>query len=599
MPVKNTISVGNGARDYPNIGAAFGGTECANRVANDEYIIIEVYNDDGLSIIGGNTQLVAGTSINTVTLQPAYGHDYSATDFGSTALKYDPTLGAALETVSGFGILLSLANDAYLTVNNMQLKCADSNGRMVYTGDGNTVFNNCLIVDNGQGDGAAPQFNNCLIIRDANLTKPGLHLNFAFANQCTVVVPSDLTHTGDLIGLGGTSTVNECAAFGGGTAYSNVAQADSDYNAADDATGPGANALNSLVFADQFENTNSTTQDWRRKTGNDLDGAGLGGIDVGFTIPSAIPAPLPSITNIDTDNIITSDQTSVEINGTVLAGVTVVSLVSGSVESIQSIQGSPTSTQVLFNAVQGELPYGPVVAEVDDGASVGTANITLITPAANQYVGVVNPGTDITTVFYNATTTPQTGDQLEWVSLSGNGYAATVQPNGTFSIAGGVGADTIQIRWREEALEAWGDWITITAATGVSANPVAGGTTPFNAMAIIPVSTVLASASPINGGAMSIDSVSPGANCESAAINGSNVDITPSANVSGALVVNYTVSEAGETETASSVINVTVSDAVLSQPYVWVFATSATPELTVTRGSNGLDDTAQQEVAVS
>ena len=467
MPTKIVISVGNGVgRDYANIAAAFAGTECVNRVANDDYVIIEVYNDNNLAVISSGTELVIGSATNTVTIQPAYGHDYSATDFSSTPLKYDPSLGATLETTSSFGILLHVATDAYLTVNNMQLKCADSNGRISYTGDGNMVFNDCLINENGQGDATAPDYNNCLLIRDANLSSPVASLNYANANQCTMVVPADLTHTGDLVGLIGSATVNECAGFGGGSAFSNAAQANSDYNASDDATGPGANSLDNLVYADQFENVNNATQDWRRKSGNDLDGAGLAGIDIGYTIPPAIPAPNPNITNIDTDNIINSDQTNVAINGTVLDGVTLVTLNSGPLQVTQTIQGTPTATQILFDVVQGLLPYGSLITEITAGAYIGAANITLNPPAANQYVGVVNPGTDVTTVFYNATTTPQTGDQLEWATLSGNSQTVTIQPNGTFSIAGGTGTDTIQVRWRESATDTWGAWTTLTVNSG-------------------------------------------------------------------------------------------------------------------------------------
>lgn len=466
MPVKTTITVGNGARDYPDIGAAFAGTECANRVTNDEYIIIKVYNDDNLAIFGGGIELSSGTATNTVTVEPAYGHDYSATDFSGTALKYDPSLGAALEVSDPFEIMFWIAANAYLTVNNMQIKCSDYNGRLVYGPDANTTFNNCIIVDNGQGETIPTQFNNCLVIRDENLTKAGLNLNYSHANQCTVVVPEDLTHSGGLVGFSGTATANECASFGGATAFSNASQAGSDYNASGDTTGPGSNALDNLVFADQFENVNDVTQDWRRKTGNDLDAAGLAGIDIGFTLPDAIPAATAEILNINTDNTITSDQTNVEINGTVLAGTNSVIITDGIVQTTQTIQGTPTATQVLFNAVQGELPFGLLTITVTDGSSPYASNLTLTSPALNQYVNVINPSIDASSVFFNSTTTPQTGDQLEWVTLSGNGYAVTLQPNGTYSIAGGVTEDTIEVRWRESTLDAWGSWITFTISTG-------------------------------------------------------------------------------------------------------------------------------------
>ena len=469
---------------------------------------------------------------------------------------------------------------------------------MTLSGDFFSGFVDCLIRDNGQGDSSASNYTNCLMIRDANLTQPILSLNYSNANQCTMVVPADLSPSGSAVGFSGTSTANECAVFGGATAFSSSSQAGSNYNASDDASSPGASSLDNQVFADQFENVNNATQDWRRKAGNDLDGAGAGGIDIGFTIPATIPAPVPNIGDVDTDGSIRSDQTNISINGSTLAGITGVTLTDGTSTVAQTIIGSPTEPEVVIDAVQGVLPFGALTLEVTDGSNPDTEAVTLTPPTLNDYVALVNPGTDATTVFFNATTTPQTGDQVEWVKLTTNGHTVTITPSGSFSISGGTGVDSFSIRWRETATDTWGAWATMDLENAIlSANPVAA-TTEYNIALSVPVATILAAATAGEGGALSLSSVTPGANCASAVINGANVDMTPSDNVSGLMVVSYTVSEAGA-GTANSVINTTINVINPAVSHVVVFNSTSTVELDVTRPSNNLTNNSQNAVTVT
>ena len=598
MPVEKIVSLGNGVgRDYATLADAFAGPEITNRVADDAFVIVEVYNDDNLAVVGSGAAANGGTATNTVTVKPAYTNDYAANDFLSTPLLFNPALGAALETVSSFGLIINLPANSFVTFEGMQLRCADTNGRIMLSGDSTSIFKDCLINDNGQGDNTASHFENCLIIRDSNTTKPAVSLNYSSANQCTMVVPEDLSHSGSLVAFAGTATANECASFGGATAFS-AEQANSDFNASGDATGPGAGSLDNLVFADQFENVNDATQDWRRKAGNSLDGAGLGGIDIGYTIPAAISAPDPNILDVDTDNVLTSDQTNVSINGTVLAGVTSVTLNSGPLQVAQTIIGSPSFSQVLFDVVQGILPFGSLIIEIIAGAFTDSLDVALDPPALNDYVILNSPGNDETTIFYNATTVPQTGDQVEWVILSTNGHVVSISPSGSFTIAGGTGSDSFSLRWREVATDAWGAWTTMLLENAaLSAGPVSADT-DFNIPISIPVATVLAECVAGLGGALTLDSVAAGANCASAAINGANVDLAPTDNVSGLMVATYVVSEAGVVETANNAINVTIDVINPALPHVMVFNSSSTVNLDVTRPSNGLIDNAQNGVTV-
>lgn len=176
---------------------------------------------------------------------------------------------------------------------------------------------------------------------------------------------------------------------------------------------------------------------------------------------------LPSIANVDTDNIISSDQTSVVITGTNLAGITEVRLkYSGVTEVI--IPSATDATTVTFDVAQGDIPFGAVTLEIFDGTNTDTQAITIVEPTLNDYVVLLNPGIDATTIFNGATHTPLSTNQVEYTEAAD----VTIQSNATFSVVNGSVITSFDVReWRSD-LETWGAWITITLGGAGNTAPV-------------------------------------------------------------------------------------------------------------------------------
>ena len=289
MPTPYTITVGNSGKDYTSLQGATADTHVVNRVANDEIITIECYNTNNLSIDANAASISAGAEANNVTIIPAPGEDYAANDYTSKALKYDPADGVAFEASGVFTSGLVLSGASYTQVTNIQFDSGSAhNGSVIHGDDGNSNFDGCIIQSDLGNRQSRANYTNCLIIRYGNLAQDGMYLSFSDVNQCTFVCPEDLVSTGAGIGLHASPDLNEVAVFGFQAATAGGAGT-SDFNGTDNASIPGTTTLTSLTYADQFEDTNNATQDWRMKTGNDLDGAGAGGIDIGYRIPDAIP----------------------------------------------------------------------------------------------------------------------------------------------------------------------------------------------------------------------------------------------------------------------------------------------------------------------
>ena len=295
MPTAVTITVGNSGKDYSTLQAATAGTEVVNRVSNDEVINIEVYNTNNVAITAATPSIAAGAAANNVTIQPAPGEDYSANSYTSKALLYDPADGAAFIVSGSFGTALLLNGDSYTEVSNLMFLSDAHITTTIYGNSNSSNINGCILQEESNaGRTNRVNYNNCLFIRPANLGVVTLISQFDAINQCTFVCPSDLTSTTHALTLHSTDLQN-CAIFGFNASTSGSADATSEYNATDNASIPGTSTLTSLTYADQFENVNNATQDWRLKTGNDLDGAGAGGIDIGYRIPAAIPGGASSV----------------------------------------------------------------------------------------------------------------------------------------------------------------------------------------------------------------------------------------------------------------------------------------------------------------
>ena len=289
MPTAVTITVGNSGKDYSTLNAATAGSEVIDRVTNDEVITIECYNTNNVAITSTSASIAAGDAVNNVTIQPAPGEDYAANDYSSKALKYDPADGVAFIVDGAFGTALLLNGASYTEVNNIMFLSDAHITTTIYGNSDSSNINGCILQEESNAARTnRVNYTNCLFIRNANLGVATLTSQFDALNQCTFVCPDDLTSTTHAVGLHSTDIQN-CAVFGFSSSTSGSADGTSEYNATDNASIAGTNSLVSQTYADQFKDVNDATQDWGMKAGNDLDGAGAGGIDIGYRIPTAIP----------------------------------------------------------------------------------------------------------------------------------------------------------------------------------------------------------------------------------------------------------------------------------------------------------------------
>jgi hypothetical protein len=133
-----------------------------------------------------------------------------------------------------------------------------------------------------------------------------------------------------------------------------------NYNAGNDATMPGANSIATLG-QDDFEDF--ANRDFRIKSTSELVGAGSGGGDIGAFVQQSAP----TITNIDTDNIIEQGQTDVQINTTAFpATVTTLNdIVVGGTSDGSTITGGTSMLNQRWNG-------GQPLFDAPAGLTIGT-----------------------------------------------------------------------------------------------------------------------------------------------------------------------------------------------------------------------------------
>lgn len=200
-----------------------------------------------------------------------------------TGLDFNANGGARLiQTANGRnGIQIS---DQFTELTRLQFRTIGNYSTTIrasaFSG-GNLLVSKCICDGESAGSSSIIQSHtdglivNTLIINRRANANSGQGLSAWYGTKivnCTSVTPSDV-NTGDKghTQIGGTVTAIHCAVFrfGGTGAFSGTWSG--DWNATDDLTGPGANPVDSLTYADQFEDT---TADWTLKSGNSLSAAG-------------------------------------------------------------------------------------------------------------------------------------------------------------------------------------------------------------------------------------------------------------------------------------------------------------------------------------
>jgi len=181
-----------------------------------------------------------------------------------------------------------------------------------------------------------------------------------------------------------------------------------------------------------------------------------------------------TITNVDTDNIITSTQTGVVITGGLLTGGTV-DIIQGGRTIPQTVTATTDSTitfNVVFDAPSSyDLYYGSATLRVTAASTTDTKAITITPPDARSWVTI---GTPNTTSSSRITSTPDlaSGDIVEVVSVTGGAITDVLLNNdGTFDASSSVTQFTCRV-WSATDFT-WGSAAAqILSGVGVTKNAI-------------------------------------------------------------------------------------------------------------------------------
>lgn len=286
MATTITKSIGTTGRDYSNA-TTWEADIPANLITADEVWLGEVYNDS--EITSTATTTISGHTTDAtrfIELRPATGEGFKD-GIGSSALRYDSSYGACFRNTSGTNQVFQVDDD-FVFLRQLQIRHetdlavvieADNceANRCIMEGSIGAAYSGTITVD------GASDIINCLAVSIASGDYAGIEVGFVSSGGanivgCTSLHPSDVANSDrNIAEYAGSNVVKGCAGFGSDQAFIEDGGwgAGSDYNASDDISGPGANTLDSLTYADQFENTTGASMDARLKTGSDLLAASI------------------------------------------------------------------------------------------------------------------------------------------------------------------------------------------------------------------------------------------------------------------------------------------------------------------------------------
>lgn len=208
----------------------------------------------------------------------------------TNALRYNASNGAGLRCTGGSGVAALRVNATrHVTIQGVQ--CATTGGTYaqeaikVVNSNAGTVVKQCIAEVSSGGTGAramrleVAEAQNCLIVSRLTNASHGLAVvGASVVNSCTIVRPDDLdasTSFGVATSYASDTVMTNCAVYGFNAFKSGAISASSNYNSTDNAAASGgANDQVGQTYADQFENVNDATRDFRAKAGADLLNSG-------------------------------------------------------------------------------------------------------------------------------------------------------------------------------------------------------------------------------------------------------------------------------------------------------------------------------------
>ncbi|MEN9417118.1 MAG: hypothetical protein RI988_738 [Pseudomonadota bacterium] len=201
------------------------------------------------------------------------------------------------------------------------------------------------------------------------------------------------------------------------------------------------------------------------------------------------PISTISVTDVDTDESIRSDQTGIVITGTgfgATQGTGSVTITQGAVTVAQTVTSwSATSIQfsTAFEASPNDLKFGAATLRVtENGGTYAEIGITITPPTGQTYVAITSVNA---TPGYRFVVSPDlaVGDQVWARGLGGTAAPGglTLNADGTFYFASGSPTGFEILVWNA-ASASWGSWL----AQGFEASTAASGNAVCESVCVIP-----------------------------------------------------------------------------------------------------------------
>lgn len=155
-----------------------------------------------------------------------------------------------------------------------------------------------------------------------------------------------------------------------------------------------------------------------------------------------------AISNVNGGSIIRHQDSNVTIFGNGLSGATSVSISDGLRDQTQGIK-TKSATQVTFDFTRGRLKYGPAVLTLRIDGIDFPFNVELRPVIGRSYVEVTEVFSGDNSLQYQASVGVIAGDQIEFSSVSANGFDVEMSGRAVPSILGGEARDTFTVSsWR-------------------------------------------------------------------------------------------------------------------------------------------------------
>jgi hypothetical protein len=181
-----------------------------------------------------------------------------------------------------------------------------------------------------------------------------------------------------------------------------------------------------------------------------------------------------SVTDVDTDETVRSDQTNVVATGVGFGasqGTGSVTLRQGAVTSTQTID-TWADTSIQFDVVQGNIKYGAATLRVTaNGGAFAEAAVTLVPPTGELYVNLTDARSPAAERLSGS---PEiaAGDQIHYRAVGGGAVPAglTVNADGTFEFSAGSSLANFAVRAWDATDSTWGSFATQTTTTSQTVN---------------------------------------------------------------------------------------------------------------------------------